>query len=687
MLQAFLSRSLAAKLLWVFVPLVCIAQISVFALQAWSFYQEEKQELLERLNELAEVQSSALASPMWEFDSDQIENNIIQLEKLHYFSSIVVFDDSQNQMAALGDVSATPQLKDYRIVKKVLHKDADQMIEVGSIVLTVHGNHIFADLIENVKYNSIILAVVIIALVGGVFATTRMFISTPLTRLENAINKMDGEPVGWQSNDELGTVVKAYNEMQDRRQEAEAEVKQYQNHLEVLVEDRTADLQRALATITSSIKYARRIQRSMLPEAGMLSALFDDHFLIWDPLEPVGGDMIWSHPWGEGNILLIGDCTGHGVPGAFMTLISASALERALLDVPEGNLLALGQTMHQLIKRMLNQHADGKSSDDGMEMGLCYLPKDKKTLHFLGARFNLYIINRSGDLREIRGTKSGVGYPNIPDDQDFVVHELEAAKGENYYLSSDGLTDQIGGKRRCMFGKRRLKALLQKNAGHPFEIQKQALLSDFEAYMGDENRRDDLSVFGFQITKGENMLAKESISFRDQLDRHGVIFCYNGIITEEILTGIAKALKSKLAGTVPRGHSRKIFSLFVEQVQNVIRYSAEYETHQVKDKVTELRYGQFMVGEKDGKYFVTCCNMMSVNDAPRLQTKLELIRDMSRDEIKKAYKEVLKGKTPEGSKGAGVGFLEIARHASEGIEFDFKKINNDYVFFYIKAFL
>lgn len=687
MLQHFLSRSLVAKLLWVFVPLVCFAEFIVFGFQAWSFYQEEKAELVERLESIIEVQTSALASPMWEFDTEEITNNIAQLEKLDYFDSIVVYDDGDNVISSLGDFESILDNQKFRLRRTVTHQDADQKIVVGSIVLTVHGRYIQADLIENTKSEFLILAVLILTLVGGVFLTTKLFISTPLRRLEVAIEEMKGEPVEWNSSDELGTVVRAYNDMQERQDVAEAEVKQYQAHLEELVEDRTRDLQRALLTITSSIEYASRIQRSMLPDDDMLKSLFSDYFLIWEPREPVGGDMIWSHPWGEGNIIIVGDCTGHGVPGAFMTLIGASALERAMMDVEEGDVLLLLQTMHRLIKRMLNQHEGEHDTDDGMELGLCYLPKDRHKLHFLGARFNLYCV-AGDDLREIRGTKAGVGYRDIPDDQDYMVHEILIAEEEKFYLVSDGYTDQVGGKHRSMFGKRRFKKLIESLSKKPFADQKAGLITDLLDYQGDEERRDDVSVFGFQVfKKRERLLARENYDFRNVLDQHGVIFSYNGIITEAILGGVAKALKTKLTEQVGSIHSRKIFSLFVEQVQNVIRYSAEVELLQKEDGDHELRYGLFVVGEENGKHYVACSNLMTAEDAPRLEANLIEIKAMTRDEVKAAYKKVLKGDTPVGSKGAGVGFLEIARQASEGIEFDFKKINDEHVFFFIKAFL
>jgi serine phosphatase RsbU (regulator of sigma subunit)/uncharacterized membrane protein affecting hemolysin expression len=496
--QYFLSRSLLTKMLLVFVPLVFLAEFLVFGFQAWSSYQNEKADLVEKLESVLEIQVKSLAYPMWEFDTDEITSNIGQLKKLNYFESIGVYDDGGELIASLGNIGQPPDNAAFKKSQQVEVIDADTKVAVGRIDLTVHGRTIYSDLIKDVKFNAVILAVLVLTLIGGVYITTRSFISTPLRKLEQAIENQDGKPVEWNSSDELGTVVLAYNDMQQRQQAAEAEVIEYQNHLEELVKARTIDLRRALSTITSSIEYASRIQRSMLPEATLLNYLFVDHFLIWEPREPVGGDMIWSRPWGDGHILINGDCTGHGVPGAFMTLIVASALERALVDVQEGETLVLLQTMNRLIKLMQSQHKGHPNTDDGLELGLCYLPENKGKLHFIGARFNLYCLDDT-ELREIKGTKLGVGYLDIPDDQEYAVHEITVNTADKYYLVSDGFTDQVGGEQRAMLGKRRFKNLLEKVSAKPFAEQKNILISELCNYQGDEERRDDVSAIGFQI--------------------------------------------------------------------------------------------------------------------------------------------------------------------------------------------
>lgn len=181
-------------------------------------------------------------------------------------------------------------------------------------------------------------------------------------------------------------------------------------------------------------------------------------------------------------------------------------------------------------------------------------------------------------------------------------------------------------------------------------------------------------------------LAEEMFDFRRLLREKGVIFSYKGFITEEILTGIAKALRQKLEiDGADRRKRRRLFSIFIEQVQNIIRYSAEYQVNETSEDAIDLRYGLIAIGEQSGTHFVACCNVINHGDAVRLNEALSHIRGLDAEALKSLYKEALRGETPEGSKGAGVGFIEIARQASSGFEFDFKDIDDSHAYFCIKA--
>lgn len=187
------------------------------------------------------------------------------------------------------------------------------------------------------------------------------------------------------------------------------------------------------------------------------------------------------------------------------------------------------------------------------------------------------------------------------------------------------------------------------------------------------------------------MIARELWDFRSMLATEGIVFCYSGFMTEEVLLGIGNTLKKKLVlEKTDKKVARGVFSLFVEQVQNVIRYSTEMETDDTSDPdaaENELRYGLLTIGWQEDRYFVSCANMVPKHDVERLKNNLTRIQNMDKQGLKSLYKKLLKEDPPEGSKGAGVGFVEIARRATKGFEFDFHETDSMHSYFAIKAYI
>lgn len=176
--------------------------------------------------------------------------------------------------------------------------------------------------------------------------------------------------------------------------------------------------------------------------------------------------------------------------------------------------------------------------------------------------------------------------------------------------------------------------------------------------------------------------------FRNLLANKGILFCYSGYLTEDVLSGIGQAIRVKMElEEADKSVARSVFSLFVEQVQNVIRYSAEKEELLTGPSKKELRFGVLTVGCKDDVFFVSCSNLIEEKDVARLGKNLAHIQQLDDQGLKKLYKETLKGETPEGSKGAGVGFIDIARRAKKGFEFDFIPVKDDRSYFSIKAYV
>lgn len=258
------------------------------------------------------------------------------------------------------------------------------------------------------------------------------------------------------------------------------------------------ELQDAYSTISSSINYAARIQRSILPVQAALNDFTRDHFIIWEPRDQVGGDIYWCRPWGLGFLVICADCTGHGVPGAFMTLISSAALDRAQETVVPGRAGQLISRIHQLVQINLKQNLKEGESDDGLELGVCYVNKEESQMTFAGARFSLFTSDANG-ITETKGDRSGVGYRSVSLSQQFIDHSIALTPGAHYYMATDGLIDQVGGKRRRMFGKKRFSNLLWEIRDQSMIEQKESICNALLDYQGSENRRDDVSMIGFKV--------------------------------------------------------------------------------------------------------------------------------------------------------------------------------------------
>jgi hypothetical protein len=163
-------------------------------------------------------------------------------------------------------------------------------------------------------------------------------------------------------------------------------------------------------------------------------------------------------------------------------------------------------------------------------------------------------------------------------------------------------------------------------------------------------------------------------AFFDLARRHRVIFYYVGYFSQNIIAAMAEAVKLQLEVSGVDGPTRrKLFSSFVEMAQNIIHYSADALTPSSQDD-RELRHGSVCISERDGQYLLLCANPVEAGVAAALQDKLERLRSMTLDEIKKAYKDSLRAEAPEGSKGAGLGFLTVARDAREPLAFSIEPL-------------
>jgi len=181
--------------------------------------------------------------------------------------------------------------------------------------------------------------------------------------------------------------------------------------------------------------------------------------------------------------------------------------------------------------------------------------------------------------------------------------------------------------------------------------------------------------------------AEQVLGFQRGLARSGIIFSFTGYISEGILKALGDALRQKIRLEVDdRNTVNRVFSVFVEQVQNIIRYSAERIEHADEPPV-ELSSGMITVGSEEGRFFVICGNVIAREDADGLGHRLRELAGMDSSELRRFYKEKLREPPEEGSKGGSIGLIEIARRASEPIQFDFEHLSDAHSYFVLKAYI
>ena len=265
--------------------------------------------------------------------------------------------------------------------------------------------------------------------------------------------------------------------------------------LDERVKERTAELEKANNLITDSIQSASAIQSAILPSIEPSHYGFSELVYIWEPRDIVGGDFYWMQQQEDWTALVVADCTGHGIPGAFMTLISTTIHDRIAsrhdLSHPDHILDQLDELMSQTFK--LNT---GDSTSFGLDCGVCCFSKEEGILRFAGAKSNLY--QKMGeDVREMREDRVSLGYDSKQHPIPFNVVETSLDEESSFYLFSDGITDQIGGEKKLMYGKKRLLRQIQSSVSVAETIE--GIMKDLSSYQADNKRRDDLTLFGFSF--------------------------------------------------------------------------------------------------------------------------------------------------------------------------------------------
>jgi len=299
------------------------------------------------------------------------------------------------------------------------------------------------------------------------------------------------------ANDEIGRLSGEFNNMAGA-------LRDYTGRLEEKVSERTAalaDANRQLSSVNAkvqeSIAYASLIQSSLLPSAGDFALSVGELATLWRPRDTVGGDFILAEQAGDTWCLALLDCTGHGVPGALMTMVGDSIVRRAISEQGLNHPERLARAIDQLMRESLNRSDAPGGFDHGMDMGLLILNPSARSVLFIGGGIDLYLAQQ-GNLTRLKGGRKGLGYARRRP-SGFGVHELHLKAGDRLFMSSDGLYDQSGGEMGYGFGRSRFEAQLRETAALALDGQMRALEAALLAYQQGNPQRDDISIVGLML--------------------------------------------------------------------------------------------------------------------------------------------------------------------------------------------
>ncbi len=270
-----------------------------------------------------------------------------------------------------------------------------------------------------------------------------------------------------------------------------------------LLKEQNNEIKRQRHKVISSINYARRIQRSILPVENHIKQYLPDSFIFFKPRDIVSGDLYW-HKWIDDRLYIAAiDCTGHGVPGAFMSLIANSSINKTINELKQREPHDILMCLHNEIIQILNQERDPQNAQDGLDISLCAIDFQKRLIKYAGANLSIYITS-NGELSEIKAAPVSLGGIVFEKQMSlgqnpFKTEEIHYNAGDYLFMFTDGMLDQMGPESK-KFNKTRFRELLQSIADEPVLLKGQELCQiALDEWKGQGNQTDDILIIGARL--------------------------------------------------------------------------------------------------------------------------------------------------------------------------------------------
>lgn len=249
----------------------------------------------------------------------------------------------------------------------------------------------------------------------------------------------------------------------------------------------------------SSLKYAELLQQGIFPKQRHFDRIFSESFIFFKPLQIISGDFYWLAESDGLIYLIVGDCAGHGVPGAILSVLTYSLFDYVILKKRV-------KKTHKILREVDNRFIESFSSheiknnfdNDWVDVSLCCIEPETKTIYFSGARRNALVVNNKG-IKVLKGCSYPIGGWQVESNRQYKTEKMKYKKGDTLYLGTDGFQDQTGGNSGKRYKKSTLHKFLTDNSKHPMCEQKKLLESELKLWMGNNNQTDDICLVGIRL--------------------------------------------------------------------------------------------------------------------------------------------------------------------------------------------
>ena len=306
-----------------------------------------------------------------------------------------------------------------------------------------------------------------------------------------------------QANSEISQMLAAREQELEQKSQALSEIKnelewQTENSLRLYEE---VDAQKK--EMTESIEYAQKIQTVLLPEDKFINEILNDYFVLYLPRDIVSGDFYWVNSKRNKTIVVVADCTGHGVPGAFMSLLGITFLNSIMQNENNPRADLILNRMRENVIKALKQTGKALENKDGMDMAICIIDWENVRIEYAGANISLLLLRSTSEspheLIEVRADRMPIGLFGTEDFKPFKCHYIPITSGDSIYIFSDGYCDQFGGTDLKKFMKKNLIMMLSKIHNLNMAEQKKIIQQTMDDWKGDLPQMDDILMIGIKI--------------------------------------------------------------------------------------------------------------------------------------------------------------------------------------------